>query len=141
MQASYAAREPRCYVKRIAANDVARKSKFIMLAGLRRRSPPGALRPVLCAVEDAHDFNGLIRDLIDGDVRQGWKRELPSSGHAAAGSANMGKVLQAGAAVIDGSGNPSGRFRVVGLYPFANALQILRGGQRPTDFHQGCRNR
>jgi hypothetical protein len=32
MQASYAAREPRCYGKRIAANDVARKSKFIMLA-------------------------------------------------------------------------------------------------------------
>src|ERR1039458_6430935 len=63
---------------------------------------PGALRPILRAVEDAHDFNSLIRYLIDGDVRQGWKREFPSSGHAAAGSAQMGKVLQAGAAVIDG---------------------------------------
>src|SRR5690349_17061547 len=72
----------------------------------------GALRPVLRTAEDPRDFNRMFRDLIDGDVRQGRKHQLPPSGQAAAGPPKMGKILQTGASVIDGSGNSSGCFRL-----------------------------
>jgi hypothetical protein len=87
------------------------------------------------------DFNGVFRDLIDRDVRQRRKHEFPPSLDAATGSAKMRKVLQAGACLIDGSGNLGGGFGVVAFDPLANALEILRREHRPTDFHQGRRNR
>src|SRR5579859_2980051 len=82
----------------------------------------GLLRPTLRTVEDARDFNRVFGHLIDGDIWQGRKHNLPPSRHAAAGSSKLGKILQAGASIIDGSGNPPGSFRVVALYPFANPL-------------------
>jgi hypothetical protein len=87
------------------------------------------------------DFDGVRRDLADGYVRQGREYEFATAGQAAAGSPKIGKVFQSGASLIDGSGNSTGRFRIIALDPLANALQIFRRGQRPTEFHQGCRNR
>jgi hypothetical protein len=64
--------------------------------------------------------------LIDSDIRQRSKHKLPSSRYAAAGSSKLGKILQAGASVIDRSGNPARSFRIVALYPFAKcALNLL----------------
>jgi hypothetical protein len=47
----------------------------------------------------------------------------------------MGKILQSGASIIDGSRNPAGGIRIVALDAITNALQILSRRQRPTDFH------
>jgi hypothetical protein len=71
------------------------------------------------------DLDGVFRDLINGYVGQGRKHQLPPAGHAAARSSKVWKIPQAGASVIDGSGNSPGSFGVVALDPFANALPIL----------------
>jgi hypothetical protein len=76
-------------------------------------------------VEDARDFDRMFSDLINNDVGQGREHQLPPSGHSVAGSAKVGKFLQAGASVIDRSRNSPGCFRIVAFYPFADALQIV----------------
>src|ERR1039457_116762 len=104
-------------------------------------TPARWLWPVLRAVENARDFNRLSCDREDNNVRQRRKHEFPPSLHAATGSAKMRIVLQSGAAIIDGACDSGGGAGVVALDTLANALQILRRGQRPTDFHQGCSKR
>jgi hypothetical protein len=81
------------------------------------------------------NFHGVLRDLIDHDVRQRRKGQLPPSGHAAASSPKVGKVLQAGATVINGPGDAAGSFRIVAVDALANALQVIRRGHRPTNLH------
>jgi hypothetical protein len=76
-------------------------------------------------VEDARDFDRMFSDLINNDVGQGREHQLPPSGHSVAGSAKVGKFLQAGASVIDRSRNSPGCFRIVAFYPFADALQVF----------------
>jgi hypothetical protein len=73
-------------------------------------------------VEDARNFNGVLGDLIDHNVRQGRKDQLAPSGHAVAGSPKVGKILHAGATGIDGSGDTAGSFRIAALYAFANSF-------------------
>src|SRR6516225_5420018 len=100
-----------------------------------------ALRPVLRSVEYPRDFNRVVLDLIHGDVGQRRKGKLAPSGHAAAGASHVRKVLQLGATVIDYLGNAPSGFRVIAFYPRANAFEVFGGGQRPANFHQGCRKR
>ena len=57
------------------------------------------LRPVLRAVIDAGDFNGVLLDPVNGDV--GRKDQFAPPAHAS-GAATVGKVAQRCAAVIDG---------------------------------------
>src|SRR5271165_3640963 len=66
---------------------------------------------------------------------------ITPSSHAAAGSSEIGKILQAGTSVIDGPGYALGCFRVVARDPFANALEIFGGRQGPADLHQDRKNR
>ena len=54
---------------------------------------------------------------------------------------NVGKVLQSGAATIDGSSDSSRGLRIVPCDAFANALEIVRRPHRPADFHHGRKNR
>ena len=82
----------------------------------------GALRPVLRTVENARNFNHARLDLIDNDVRQRRECKFTPSGHAAAGSSKIGKILQSGALVIDRSGNAAARFGIVPFNPFADVL-------------------
>ena len=73
-------------------------------------------------MEDARNLDCIRRDLIDDDVRQRRKCKFAASGHAAAGSSQMGRILQAAASVIDGPSNAAGSFGVVAFGPFADAL-------------------
>ncbi len=73
-------------------------------------------------VENARNLNRIRLDLINNNVGQRRECKLTPSGHAAAGSSKIGKILQAGALVIDRSGNATGRFRVVSLNPFADVF-------------------
>ena|ERR1039458_9340155 len=57
------------------------------------------LRSVVCAVIDARDFNGVLLDLVGGNV--GRKDQFAPPAHAS-GAATVGKVSQRSAAVIDG---------------------------------------
>src|SRR5271165_2693561 len=56
---------------------------------------------------------------------------ITPSSHAAAGSSEIGKILQAGTSGIDGPGYALGCFRVVARDPFANALEIFGGTSGP----------
>lgn len=73
-------------------------------------------------MEDSRNLDRIRLDLIDGDVRQRRKCKFAASGHATAGSSQMGGILQAGASVKDGSSNAAGSFGVVAFDPFADAL-------------------
>src|ERR1022692_1883733 len=95
---------------------------------------------MLRTVEDARDFNGVFRDLIDKpQCKAEVKRPVPVVRSCGCWSPQAGKILQAGATVVDGSSNTAGGFRIVALNAFANTFQVFR--QRPTDLHQVCRNR
>jgi len=116
-----------------------RNGPFVRRGCRANASTQKALRPVLRAMENARDFDGVFRHLIDDDVRQRWEQQLPPAANAAAGSPKVGMLSQPGASVKYGSGNAAGRFRVITLDAVTNALQVLGGWQRPADFHQGLR--
>ena len=82
----------------------------------------GALIPVLRTVENARNLDRVRLDLIDNDVRQRRECKFTPSGHAAAGSSKIGKILQASALVIDRSRHAVGRLRIVPFNPFADVL-------------------
>ena len=73
-------------------------------------------------VEDARNLNRVRLDLIDNNIRQRSESKLTPPGHAAAGSSKIGKIFQAGALIIDRSGNAAGCIGVVAFDPFADAL-------------------
>ena len=62
------------------------------------------LRPVLRSVKNTGNLDRVGRDLIDHDLGQRRKCQFTASSHATAGSSEIGKILQAGTAVIDGPG-------------------------------------
>jgi len=80
------------------------------------------LRPVLRTVENARDLNRVRLDLIDDYIRQRRECEFAPSRHAAAGPSKIGKILQAGALVVDRSSNASSCFGVIAFDPFADVL-------------------
>jgi hypothetical protein len=59
-------------------------------------------------VEDAGDFDRFIHDPIDHYVGQRRERQLPPPRHAASGAPKVRKVLQPGAAVINGLNDAAG---------------------------------
>ena len=73
-------------------------------------------------VENARNLNRVRLDLIDDDVRQRRKCKFTPPVHPAAGSSQMGRILQAGASVIDGSSNAARCFGIVAFDPFADVL-------------------
>ena len=70
------------------------------LRGSQRCEKSKSLRPVLCTMKNAGDFDQVRRNPVDDDIRQGRKRKLTPSGHAAADSSRVGKVAEASALVI-----------------------------------------
>lgn len=51
-----------------------------------------SLRPVLRGVVDARDFDGVLLDLVNSNIRQGRKNELAPS-FDASGASTVGEVL------------------------------------------------
>ncbi len=107
-----------------------RNTKALRYAVFQRGFGPnlsGGLGPVLRTVVDAGDFDGVLLDLVDGDIRQGRKHQLAPPFHAS-GASKVGKVLQCLAAVIDGFDHLAGGGRIVFLDALEYTLQVFGGG-------------
>jgi hypothetical protein len=78
------------------------------------REPIEFLRPALRGVVDARDFDGVLLDLVNRNIRQGRKDELAPSFHAS-GASTVGKVFQCLTTVRDSLHRFAGGGRVVFL--------------------------
>lgn len=74
-------------------NDVVQTDWLRQRAEKIFRQLPG-LRPVLRAVKDARNFNGIAFHLIDNNIRQRRKRKLAASGQAAALPSHVRKIFK-----------------------------------------------
>lgn len=99
------------------------------------------LRPILRPVEDARDFNGMLRDVINDDVGQGWKYQFAASGHTNARASKVGEILQRATTVINGPRNAP---RCFGLSrSMRSQMRSKSSAARcgPSNIHQFFRNR
>jgi hypothetical protein len=88
-------------------------------------------------MKNAQNLNRIQLDLIPNDVRQCSEGKLRPSSHSAAGSSKIGKILQAGALVIDRIGNAAGRFGIVPFNPISKCSLNPQRRQGPANLHQG----
>ena len=86
------------------------------------------LQPILRAVKTPRDFDRVFRNLVNHDIGQRCKDQFPPALHADTGPPEIRKIAQPCASVIDSTCDPAGSLRVVAFNPFANVLQIVRGG-------------
>lgn len=94
--------------------------------------------PVLRTVIDMQNFDGVSFHGIDYDIRERRQREF-SCATSVAGPASVGEGFQKADTLID---CPHGRFckmRVVLLQIVLDVLEIVSGGDCPTDAHQVLR--
>jgi hypothetical protein len=99
----------------------------------RGRAPSRVLRPVLRTVVDARDFNGVLFDLVDGDV--GRKDQFAPPVHASEAAA-VRKVLLCPAALIDGFHGFTSGSGIVLLDAPEYLLKVFGGECRLPDFHR-----
>ena len=70
------------------------------------------LRPLLCAMQDAVDFNDLCADSVYGQKRQTWKYQFASI-HLAARTTTVRELREGANALVDCEGYTPGCCRAV----------------------------
>jgi hypothetical protein len=101
--------------------------------GFLDRSP--IPRPILGGAVDAQDFDCLLPDPVDRDVRKRREYELTRTGNSTCAPA-MGRVVECRVGIKQGFCDPPGGVRFVLPDTADDVLEISASRARPADLHQ-----